>query len=236
MMKAMAAGAVLVAVGCLTTGAAILVRGGDEPSKTPEPTKAIVTAREPARPASLEEQFRRIVAEFDEARERAGQAASDGKTEFERWKILVKESPEEADYARRMIDLAAAHPRERASRDALIWVLDKPYRADANAYGDEFSRAVNLLVKYHADDPEVARVGLDLDNVLSRRRDAFLEGIYASANCREARGLAAWRSPSISRRRPNSSACTAQDGPLAQPFLDLRRPGQTGRADDPSRQ
>jgi RNA polymerase sigma factor (sigma-70 family) len=190
MMKVIAAGAALVALGCLTTGAAMLVRAGDEPSKTSEPAKAMVTAREPARPASLEEQFRRIVAEFDEARERAGRAESEGKTEFERWKIRVKESPEESDYARRIIDLAAAHPREKASRDALIWVLDKPYRADANAYGDEFSRAVNLLVKYHADDPEVARVGLDLNNVLSRRRDAFLEGIYANAEGREARGLA----------------------------------------------
>jgi peroxiredoxin len=45
-------------------------------------------------------------------------------------------------------------------------------------------------VQHHADDPEVARLGLGMDNALSRRRDAFLEGIYANARGRDAAGLA----------------------------------------------
>jgi len=192
MTKALSVIAVAATLASLTTGAALLVRGDDGPTKAPtqsqaaEPTPATPSAKSP----ELEEQYRRIIAEFEEAKKRALQASSVGKSEYERWEILSKESPEDADYARRMIDLAAAHPKETASRDALIWVINKPYRADAGAYGDEFSRAVNLLVDHHADDPEVARLGLGLDNVLSRRRDAFLEGIYANAKGREAKGLA----------------------------------------------
>src|SRR5262249_1900994 len=39
-------------------------------------------------------------------------------------------------------------------------------------------------------DPEAVRVGLSLNNVFSRNRDALMEGMYASAEGREAKGLA----------------------------------------------
>jgi len=191
MTKAIGAGALLAALGCLTGGAIVLARGDG-------PTKVSIRATAPGpgegsaapRPPSLEEDYRKIVAEFDEANARAHRAASTAKTPFEGWKTSQELSPDEADYARRIVDLAAAHPREPATRDALIWVIYQPSRSDGGAYGDEFARAVNLLVTHHADDPEVARVGLGLENNISRRRDAFVEGIYANARGREARGLA----------------------------------------------
>jgi peroxiredoxin len=192
MATAIGAGALAAALGCLMTGAIVLARGGDGPPKVPIQAKAPEPTKEPppARPASLEDQFRRIVKEYDDARARALQAATTARTDFERWKILGEVSPDEADYARKVVDLAAAHPKAPATRDALVWVMNKPHRSDSGAFGDEFSRAGNLLVTHHADDPEVARVGLRLDNLLSRRRDAFLEGIYANARGHEAKGLA----------------------------------------------
>ena len=72
----------------------------------------------------------------------------------------------------------------------MIWVVDKPHREDSGAYGDEVARAVNLLVKHHADDAETARLGLSLHGVFSRHRDTFLEGVYANAKGHEAKGLA----------------------------------------------
>ena len=197
MAKAMTAGALMAALGCLTTGAVVLARGGGgdgPPEAATQATKAPGPKEDapptPAPAVSLEDQFRRILKEFDEIQARTREVAATAKTDFERWKLLGDPSDQEAKYARRMVDLAATRPEDPASRDALIWVMNKPHRGDSGAYGDEFARAARLLVAHHADDPEVARVGLRLDNVLSRRRDAFLEGIYANAQCREAKGLA----------------------------------------------
>ncbi len=99
-------------------------------------------------------------------------------------------SPDDVAFSRRMVDLAASSPAEPAARDALIWVLNKGYRADAGPYGDEFARAASLLVRHHGDDPEAVRIGLGLENVLTYRRDALLLGFVASAKGREAKGLA----------------------------------------------
>jgi len=89
-----------------------------------------------------------------------------------------------------MIELAASSPADSGARDALLWVLDAPWRGDMGAYHDEFSRAAALLVRHHGDDPDAVRIGLRLDNVLSPRRDAVLFGLYAAAEGREAKGLA----------------------------------------------
>ena len=99
-------------------------------------------------------------------------------------------SPDDVAYSGRMLDLAASAPADRTARDALLWVLNKPYRADFGAFGDQFAGAAALLVRHHGDDPEAVRIGLELDNVLSVRRDALLMGLMASAKNREAKGLA----------------------------------------------
>jgi RNA polymerase sigma factor (sigma-70 family) len=191
--KAIKAGALLIAIGCVATGGLAAVRGGDE-RQNPRPSAATVPSAEkavpPAAATSLAEQFRKIVKEFDDRKEFANKQAEQGKTAFEKWKIRGAKSPDETSYARRVVDLAATNPRDPASRDGLIWVINKPYRDDSGRFGDEVQRAVNLLVTHHADDPEVARLGLGLDNLVTRRRDAFLEGIYANAEGTEAKGLA----------------------------------------------
>jgi RNA polymerase sigma factor (sigma-70 family) len=193
MAKAIHAGVLLTALGCVATGGLVAVRGGDEPQNVRPENARVPAARKTVAPdvaPSLADQFRRIVKEFDDERKRENQEAEKGKTAFEKWKIHSEKSPDETSYARRMVDLAATNPKAPASRDALIWVIDKPYRSDSGTFGDEVQRAVNLLVQHHADDPEVARLGLGLASSTTRRRDAFLEGIYANAEGSEAKGLA----------------------------------------------
>ncbi len=191
--KAIHAGALLAAMGCVATGGLVAVRGSDltqdakqHEVRTP-PAHQVVT---PVAAPSLAERFRKIVKEFDDEKKVVAQEAEKGKTDFDRWKIRSAKAPDETSFARRMVDLAAESPSDPASRDALIWVINKPYRSDGGRFGDEVQRAVNLLVQHHADDPEVARLGLSLDNLVSRRRDSFLEGIYANAQGSEAKGLA----------------------------------------------
>ena len=73
----------------------------------------------------------------------------------------------------------------------MLWVIDKPGMGPGGPYSDEFTRAVLLLLRHHADDPEVARVGLGLDNLCSPARDLLLGGLYVRAKGHEAKGLAA---------------------------------------------
>jgi hypothetical protein len=77
-----------------------------------------------------------------------------------------------ADYARRMVDLAASTPP--AWEPAMHC----------------FTRAAALLVRHRGDVPEAVRIGLKLDNLLTPGRDALLLGSYAAAKGREAKGLA----------------------------------------------
>ena len=45
-------------------------------------------------------------------------------------------------------------------------------------------------VRHHGDDPEAVRVGLGIDNIVSRHHDALFYGFYAAAKGHEAKGLA----------------------------------------------
>ncbi|MGA2705264.1 MAG: TlpA disulfide reductase family protein [Isosphaeraceae bacterium] len=139
---------------------------------------------------TMAQQFASIRAEYDAAEKTASAEAEKGKSGFESWKIYGKLMPDQAVFSRRMVDLAATEPNDPAARDALLWVIDKPGMAPAGPYSDEFTRAVLLLIRHHADDPEVARVGLGLDNLGSPARDMFLEGLCIRAKGHETKGLA----------------------------------------------
>ncbi len=139
---------------------------------------------------TMAQQFAAIRAEYDAAEKHASAAAEKEKSEFESWKIYGKLMPDQAAFSHRMVDLAAAEPRNPAARDALLWVIDKPGMGTGGPYSDEFTRAVLLLLRHHADDSEVARVALELDNLCSPSRDLLLGGLYVQAKGREAKGLA----------------------------------------------
>ncbi len=139
---------------------------------------------------SVAERYRAIVAEYEGKRNAAAEAAGKAKTVAEQQKIYVKMMPDDAAFSRKMIELAVSSPNDPASRDALVWVIDKTNRLDIGDYGDQVGLAVRLLVDNFGNDPEAARLGLSLHNTCSRHRDALMEGMYASAENREAKGLA----------------------------------------------
>jgi len=187
-------GLVFLAAGVATGGQGVLATEHDGASRA---AKLGLLAKMPGprpddpKPAkTMAQQFAAIRAEYDAAEKTAAAAAEKGKSAFESWKIYGKLMPDLAVFSRRMVDLAAAEPNNPAARDALLWVIDKPGMAPAGPYSDEFTRAVLLLLRHHADDPEVARVGLGLDNLGSPARDMFLEGLYIRAKAHETKGLA----------------------------------------------
>ena len=151
------------------------------------PTKfvATITTTEP-----MADRLAAILAEFAAQQEVVRIAQEKATTEREQREIYTKLAPDDVIFSRRMVDLALTNPADPAARDALIWVINKPYRADHAAYGDEFARAGALLVRHHGDDPVAIEVGLRLTNLLSDRRDALVRGFYASAKSHEAQGIA----------------------------------------------
>jgi thiol-disulfide isomerase/thioredoxin len=143
-----------------------------------------------AEASTLAERVAQVRAEFESQRDAMHAAMEKAEDEREQNAIFARMNPNEAEFARRMVELALTAPKDPASRNALVWVIDKPYMSDGGPYGDEYARAAALLVRHFGDDPEAIRVGLELDNVFSPRRDTLLYGFLASAKGREAKGLA----------------------------------------------
>jgi thiol-disulfide isomerase/thioredoxin len=170
--------------------------GEDEKSQSPaasadSPKSSAAGAGAPD-DGPVSEQITKRMADYKTDQEWWRAAARKGQGELERLNKAGVKRIDFGTYSHQLVDLAAKAPHETAARDALIWVIFQPSRSDMgnSPWVDEFSRAVNLLVQFHSDDPEVARVGLTLDGAMTRRRDAFLEGIYANAQNRETKGLA----------------------------------------------
>jgi thiol-disulfide isomerase/thioredoxin len=179
------------------TAIAVLALVGS--AKADEPLKSdggSARAETPATPDSRksagngEQQFQAIVREYESALAAARVASEKEKSDFLQWKAFVKLMPDVAAFSKRLVDLAAKDPKKIASRDALLWVLNQPGMGPGGLYADEFTRAVLLLLRYHADDAEVARLGLGLDNIFTPGRDLLLDGIYVRATSRETKGLA----------------------------------------------
>lgn len=181
--RVVAACALLAALGGVALGP--FVPGGVGGQEPP----AVVAAPPPDAP-SLDEQIRRIIRDHEDEETRAHSSMRGlSKTDLQRWKADGGGFPNRFNTMRRILDLVSAHPGEPVGRDGLIWIVSYRSASSTGEFGDLFSRAARLLVEHFADDAEVARAGLDMDNEAARNRDAFLEGIYATARDREARGL-----------------------------------------------
>ena len=174
---------------------------------------------------SIGKQYALIRAEF-EARQAATREALD-KFARDKQAIGLKQiAPDLVDYCRRMVDLAESSPESPAARDALLWVINQPARADFRAYGDQFARAVALLVRHHGDDAEAVRIGLRLDNWVTPRRDALLLGFYASAKGREARRTGAAGAGAVPCPQDQGSCLRAKRHRTAQDAQDERGQGR----------
>jgi thiol-disulfide isomerase/thioredoxin len=176
--------ALLMTMTMTATGWTAVAGEADDPPKSAQKP----AENKPADPIAA--RFEAIREEYEAANKRASVESGKAKTEFESSKIYGALRPDEAAFSKRMVDLAATDPKGPGARDALLWVIDKPFMGPGGPYADEFARAVLLLLRHHGDDPEVARAGLELDNLCSPWRDAFLEGLCVRAKGREAKGMA----------------------------------------------
>ncbi|WP_422924027.1 hypothetical protein [Singulisphaera sp. PoT] len=175
-------------------GAMSLARGqgGANPAgeAPPAPAPPQATAHDIANQPAPADVYAKIKAEYEDKESAMQDAMSKAVRQRERNQAYEKTAPDEAAFARRMIDLAESTPGSKAARDALLWVLNKPNLWDDGPYGDQFARASALLLRHYGDDPEAIRIGLQLDNIPSPHRDALLLGFLASAKGRESQGLA----------------------------------------------
>ncbi len=182
----------LASVGLAALLIATFARAGDPTARAAAPARTPQSddqSRRPERP--IGERVAQIQAEFEAQLAASRQAATKVQNPRAKEAVAAKRPIDRfADYARRMVDLVESSPHDPAARDALLWVVAPGGLRDTGAYGDQFARAATMLVRHHGDDPEAVRIGLELDNVVSPRRDALLLGFYAAAKGREAKGLA----------------------------------------------
>jgi RNA polymerase sigma factor (sigma-70 family) len=179
----------LLAVGLPTAAAVALSRADDSQAKKAAAAVALA-AGSPRTEPTMAERFAKIKAEYDAQQEAVSRALEKTSNQREVNAVYAKMSPNEVAFTRRMVELATSDPKDPVARDALVWVVDKPGMWKVGEYGDEFARAVELLVRYHGDDPEAVRVGLSVDNIVSHHSDALVTGFYAAAEGHEAKGLA----------------------------------------------
>lgn len=171
MTRGWLSGPLTIALGLL---AVTPTRGGDAPGST-------------ARAA----QFQAIQAEWKAAEQACEKAVEAVQTEAEAQRIYETKYPDTLAFSRRMLDFAAAGPGDEPARDALLWVLERSLSmAGPGPFVDLEARAGTMLLEHHADDPEVARMALDLSRSASRNRDSLLGGLAEKAQNREAKGLA----------------------------------------------
>ena len=182
-------GLLLLAVG-VPAALAVGAQRADKNAKFAASKSAAVSGNGAGGEPSLAEKFARIRAEYNAKLDAVSRAVEKAKDQREINLAYVKVGPDEVAFTRRMIELAESAPADPAARDALIWVVNKPGMFDEGEYGDRFARAAALLVRYHGDDPEAVRVGLGIDNIVSRHHDALFYGFYAAAKGHEAKGLA----------------------------------------------
>ena len=156
-------------------------------------------ADEPVPAQTVAQQFAAIRAEYETAEKTAAAEAGKGKSEFESAKIYFKLMPDQASFSHRMVELAATQPRDPASRDALLWVIDKPGMGPGGPYSDEFTRAVLLLLRHHADDPEVAASPWGSTISAPRLATSFSEGCTCKPRDMRQRAWRRLRSASTSR-------------------------------------
>ena len=152
---------------------------------------AVAIADEPMRPDQTQaERFAAIKAEYAAQREIMGKAVDAAKTVREQNDLYEKLNPDDVIYSRRMVNLALEQPGTAIARDALIWVVDKPYRSQSGPYGDESARAAALLIRHHGDDPIAVSVAFIGCEAPSTHKDAIQFGFLAAAKSREAKGIA----------------------------------------------
>jgi peroxiredoxin len=163
-----------------------VIAGNEDP-----PLPASIPSDNDRNPSTPEILFKTIVVEWEAERRNCIEAVEKAKTEFEGYQAYKKLTPDIVAYSRRMLELAMSHPGDKAARDALLWIVHQPSRVAARGtFAELESRAIELLLIHHVEDPEVARIAAILDNIPTPNRDRLLESLVTKARNRETQGLA----------------------------------------------
>jgi peroxiredoxin len=141
--------------------------------------------------ASRAARYREIVAEYEAHLKVLVSAVQKGTDNTEATDIYERLSASVGQCATRLMDLAKENPGDATAREALIWILHNTsrYRNDQRLV-DLGQQASQGLLNDHADHLDVAQAALQLGNLVSSDRDAFLTGLAEQSHDRETQGLA----------------------------------------------
>jgi thiol-disulfide isomerase/thioredoxin len=191
--------AILLFLGIATVGAEPQARQDQEPgAATAEPTD--VQAPVQSRPATLKEQFAALWSEWAATEKAAVEARKTAASPAEKQAVFARMKPDALAFCRRFLTLSEAHPDDPGSRDALLWIIMRettPFAGSrAGSLGidptsEVLGRAVDLLIEHHANDLQVARTTLCLQNHASLNRDRLFRSLYDRARDRAVKATSA---------------------------------------------
>jgi thiol-disulfide isomerase/thioredoxin len=129
--------------------------------------------------------YRALVREFQAAQQNSSKASSESRTESDRRGALALK-PDPTAFARRFLDLAREKPADRASFDALTWVVS---HCPLGAEGDQ---AFQLLAASHLDDPRLSPVLQRLGSSKSSEAEKLLRAAMEKSTDREVQAHACY--------------------------------------------
>jgi hypothetical protein len=139
------------------------------------------------------DQIDKLISEHISARKVFDLKMRAANSDQERQALALTTAPDDADFARRIIDLAAMSPAAPKARDGLLWVVElgtHEIEFDGGPWAHQFGRAIDLLVLHHANDEAVSRVALIATRHVSQYRDSLIHAAYDNAKDRVAKGTA----------------------------------------------
>jgi hypothetical protein len=154
---------------------------------------------QPAKPATPAEQFEALNKEFQQAQQDWQKEYLAAKTAGERQELL-KKRPSPDPFASQMMELAEKNANEAVAFDALAWVVRTgPGTKDA-------PKALELLLKNHAENPRIARVCQGLSSGQVVDADKLLRAVLEKNADHEAKGMACYVLAVRLQRRATANA------------------------------
>ncbi len=140
--------------------------------------------------SSIREHYEAILEEWDAANKIFEVEYRKVRTDKDRDTAYDRFCPDPVEFSRRFIDLAASEPTDPASLAALTWVLNQCcHTADKRGpFSEQVGRAVDLLVRHHADDLGVARTALSLSRSVSSNFDTLITSLSERSKTRDVKG------------------------------------------------
>ncbi|MGH7171966.1 MAG: hypothetical protein ACRELG_16955, partial [Gemmataceae bacterium] len=114
-------------------------------------------ARDKPESTTPEQQYQKLVKEYDTAREEFQKAYKQAKTPQDRSKVIQEKYPQPEKFAPRFLKLAEKNPKDPAALDALIWVVANTSGSRGAAESPRVE-AMKLLLRHHLQSKKMASV------------------------------------------------------------------------------